>query len=107
MQISSPFDRETLMDLMVNVIPIGIMLFFGIVYIYMIQVQHAWGFVSLIMFVLIIIPIVSLGLLTYISGKFISDNNSSDQTTFPPGKTTGPSARIVAEQRRSRSKEKE
>lgn len=107
MQLSSTFDRETLLDLMVNIIPIGIMLFFGVVYIFIIQYQRAWGFTSLVMFALIIVPIVSLGLLTYISGKHISGGESSTETSFPPGKSTGPSARVVAEQRGSRSEEKE
>lgn len=68
---SSVFDRETLLDLTVNVIPLGIILFFIIVF----AALPGFGYDPLattIQMSLLVIPFIGLAILTYISGKAIA-----------------------------------
>ena len=72
------FDRETMLDLVVNFIPLGIILFF----ITMFVVVSPWGFggmASGVMLGLLIVPFVALAVLTYISAKAIA----GDEKTKP------------------------
>ncbi|WP_049971134.1 DUF6684 family protein [Haladaptatus cibarius] len=64
------FDRETILDTTVNVIPLGIMAFFFVVFL----VFAPWGgssLVGLISFALIVIPFIGLALLTYLTARVI------------------------------------
>lgn len=68
---SSVFDRETLLDLSVNVIPLGIIVFFVVVF----AAAPAFKFdpfVTTIQMALLVIPFIGLAGLTYISGKTIA-----------------------------------
>lgn len=68
---SSVFDRETLLDLSVNIIPLGIMAFFVVLF----AVAPAFEFDPVIVAIqmgLIIIPFIALALLTYYSGRAIA-----------------------------------
>ena len=68
---SSVFDRETLLDLSVNIIPLGIMAFFVVLF----AVIPAFEFDPVIVTIqmgLIIVPIIGLALLTYYSGRAIA-----------------------------------
>jgi hypothetical protein len=68
---SSVFDRETLLDLSVNIIPLGIMAFFVILF----AVAPAFEFDPVtvaIQMALMIIPFTALALLTYYSGRAIA-----------------------------------
>jgi hypothetical protein len=65
------FDRETLLDLTVNVIPLGILLFFIAAF----AVVSPWGFDSVIsglQFAIVGTTAVALTILTYYAGKAIS-----------------------------------
>jgi hypothetical protein len=65
------FDRDTLLDLVVNFIPLGIILFFLGVYL----LRQPWGFdlgISGIMLALLIVPFLALGVLTYVSAVAIA-----------------------------------
>lgn len=65
------FDRETLLDLTVNVIPLGIILFFVLLFL----VVAPWGYTPVdtaIQMALLVAPFAALALLTYYSGKAIS-----------------------------------
>lgn len=65
------FDRETTLDLVVNVIPLAIILFFMILF----AVVQQWPFDPFLFVVtqgLLIVPLVLLGLLTYVAGRVIS-----------------------------------
>ena len=65
------FDRDTLLDLVVNFIPLGIILFFVGVYL----LRQPWGFdlgISGIMLALLIVPFLALGVLTYVSAVAIA-----------------------------------
>ena len=65
------FDRETMLDLVVNFIPLGIILFFIAVFV----VVTPWGFdvrTSGVMLGLMIVPFVALAVLTYLSAKAIA-----------------------------------
>lgn len=67
----STFDRETLLDITVNVIPMGILLFFVVLFI----VVHPWEFDPFYFVVqhgLTLFPFLVLILVTYISAKYIS-----------------------------------
>lgn len=65
------FDRETLLDLTVNVIPLGILVFFIAAF----AVVSPWGFDSVIsglQFAIVGTTAILLTLLTYYAGKAIS-----------------------------------
>lgn len=62
----SVFDKETLLDLTVNIIPLGIMGFFLILFVGF----GAWGgstLIEVISWGLVVVPFVALALLTYIA----------------------------------------
>lgn len=64
------FTRDTLLDLTVNVVPLGIILFFIVLFL----VVTPWGwdpFPVLVSHGLLVIPFVSLALLTYVAGRVI------------------------------------
>lgn len=72
------FDRETLLDLTVNVIPFVIMAFFFIVFI----VYTPFGFDSVISSIqLAIVGVAAIGLLvlTYFSGKAVSEAEKAEE----------------------------
>lgn len=67
----SHIDRETAYDVLVNLIPMGILFFF----IVMFAIVSPWGFdlgISLLSHFLMIFPFLSLGILTYVSARVIS-----------------------------------
>lgn len=67
----SDIDRETLLDLTVNVIPIGILLFFVVLF----AVVNPWEFDPYYFFLmhgLTIFPLLMLLLVTYVSARVIS-----------------------------------
>lgn len=66
------FDRETLLDLVVNAIPLGMILFFVVVFL----VMNPFGSSPVntaIQMALLIVPFIALALLTYVSGKAVSE----------------------------------
>ncbi|WP_335999470.1 DUF6684 family protein [Halorientalis halophila] len=70
--LPSTFDRETILDLTVNMIPLGILLFFIIVF----GVANPWGWnnvISTIQFGIVGLAFILLAILTYYSGKAISE----------------------------------
>ena len=82
------FDRETLLDLTVNFIPMFIILFFIVGF----AVVNPYGFDPLtsgIQFFLMAMPFVSLAVLTYLSAKAIAGDEKS-ATVYPPGQATVP-----------------
>lgn len=65
------FDRETILDLTVNIIPLGIILFFVVVFL----AVQPWGpnlYMETVSMGLLVIPFVALAALTYFSGRIIS-----------------------------------
>ena len=65
------FDRETLLDLTVNIIPLGIILFFVVMFLMI----RPWGpnlYMETVSMGLLVIPFVALAALTYFSGRIIS-----------------------------------
>jgi hypothetical protein len=77
------FDRETLLDLMVNFIPLGIILFFIGTFV----VVTPWGFdpgMSGIMLAIMSIMFVALAVLTYVSAKAIA-GDEKDGTVYAQG----------------------
>jgi hypothetical protein len=82
------FDRDTLLDLTVNFVPLFIMLFFLVGFL----VINPFGFSPLgtgLQFFLIAVPFVLLALLTYLSGKAIAGDEKT-ATVYPPGQATVP-----------------
>lgn len=75
------FDRETLLDLTVNVIPLGIMLFFVVAFI----VVDPFGgdfYGRVLQMGLIVFPFVALAILTYVSGKAIAGDEKRSEVFF-------------------------
>ncbi|MWG36448.1 DUF6684 family protein [Halomarina oriensis] len=69
------FDRETMLDLSVNVIPLFIILFFVVVF----AVISPFGYAlvpTTIQMALLIVPFVGLAILTYYSGKAIAQSEA-------------------------------
>ncbi len=72
------FDKDTLLDLMVNFIPLGIILFFIAAF----TLYAPWGFDVrgfVPMIVIMVVMLIALAVLTYISGKAIA----GDEKTKP------------------------
>ena len=70
---SRTFDRDTLLDLTVNLIPLGIMLFFVVVFLFV----NPFGedrTATLIQMTILVLTFLALTVLTYVSGKVISDS---------------------------------
>jgi flagellar biosynthesis/type III secretory pathway M-ring protein FliF/YscJ len=65
------FDRETILDLTVNVIPLGIILFFAVVFL-LVRPWEQNLFISLISMGLLVVPFIGLALLTFVSGRAIA-----------------------------------
>lgn len=76
---SSVFDRETVLDLAVNIIPLGIIVFFVGVF----ALVPAFEFdpvITTIQMSLLVIPFIGLALLTYFSGKAIAKDEQKLET---------------------------
>lgn len=74
------FDRETLLDLTVNVIPLGIILFFAVLYL----IVRPWGqnlFLTAVSMGLLVVPFLMLTLVTYFSGQAIAGAEQADAET--------------------------
>ncbi|ESS07480.1 MAG: hypothetical protein A07HB70_00019 [uncultured archaeon A07HB70] len=87
------FDRETLLDLVVNAVPLFIMAFFVAAFV----LFAPFGFdplASLLQFGLIVAPFVALLVLTYFSARAITDAERGGPV-FLPGQTTPAEARPV------------
>ncbi|WP_267643052.1 DUF6684 family protein [Haloarchaeobius amylolyticus] len=66
------FDKDTLLDLTVNIIPLGIMLFFLVLFVPMVYGPFSWDSTySILMLALIVAPFVLLAILTYFSALAI------------------------------------
>lgn len=77
---SKVFDRETLLDLTVNIIPLGILLFFIAAF----AVVSPWGvdpLVSSLQFAIVGVTAVLLTILTYYAGKAISTAENEMEAT--------------------------
>ena len=76
------FDRETLLDLTVNVIPLGIILFFIVAF----AVVNPFGWDLLysgLQFGILAFHFVALAVLTYAAGRVISRSETPDATEPP------------------------
>jgi len=89
------FDKETILDLMVNFIPLGIILFFFGVY----SIYAPWGFDLLPsgqMYGIMGIMLVALLILTYISAKAIAGDEKR-AAVYPQGQAGLDGAKTVDE----------
>lgn len=77
------FDRETVLDLTVNIIPLGIILFFVVVFL-LIRPWEQNLFVQAISMGLLAVPFVALAFLTFVSGRAISraEKSETEATTL-------------------------
>lgn len=73
---SRTFDRETILDLTVNMIPLGIMLFFIGVFVFL-SPFGSDPVSTAIQLTIVGTMVVALTLLTYLSGKAISEAESA------------------------------
>ena len=78
------FDRETLLDLTVNVIPLGILLFFVGAYAFIGSFPDD-PVIVLIQMSIIVLTGVALSVLTYFSGKAISGAENEMDDYIPAG----------------------
>lgn len=78
------FDRDTLLDLTVNVIPLGIILFFVVVYA-VISPFPADSLVFVVQMAIMVLTGIGLALLTYVSGKAISTSEKRMSEYVPAG----------------------
>ena len=75
-----PFDRETLLDLVVNAIPLGIMLFFIGVFV-LVNPFGSDPVATAIQLTIVGVTFVALFVLTYVSGKAISESEKRLEET--------------------------
>lgn len=76
------FDRETVLDLTVNMIPLGIILFFTGLFVFANPFAGLDRLGFLIMLGLHVMPFVGLALLTYVSGKAIGGDEERSAVFF-------------------------
>ncbi|MFC6988224.1 DUF6684 family protein [Haloplanus sp. GCM10025708] len=89
------FDRETILDLTVNFIPLAIILFFVVGY----AVVNPFGWDPLasgLQFALLVVPFALLAVLTYLSGKAISQAED-ERPVYLPGQATVSGAEPIEE----------
>jgi hypothetical protein len=80
------FDRDTLLDLTVNFVPLFILLFFLVGYV----AYNPFGIDSVgrvLQVALLLTPFVLLGILTYLSGKAIATAEKTEPMYLPGGAT--------------------
>jgi hypothetical protein len=70
---SSVFDRETLLDLSVNIIPLGIITFFAILFVVAPSFEFD-PFIVALQMGLLIVPFLALALVTYYSGRAVAED---------------------------------
>lgn len=76
-------DRETAFDILVNVVPLGILLFFIVLY----TLIQPWGFdpfYFVVMHFLTVFPFIMLTLLTYVSAKMIGRDEDETPDEMRP-----------------------
>lgn len=85
---STVFDRETLLDLLVNVIPLGILAFFIVLFL----VDNPFGgnpIYTFLQFGIVVATLLSLLVLTYYSGRAVAEDEQRREGTteeeLPPG----------------------
>jgi hypothetical protein len=78
------FDRETLLDILVNAVPVGILLFFTLLFL-------SYGsypdntLVTVVQISLILIPVVVVAVITYYAAKAVSKAEQAGGDEIPPG----------------------
>ena len=90
---SKTFDKETMLDLTVNMVPLVIILFFVVGF----TVFNPFGFESLtsgLQYGIMVASFVLLAVLTYLSGKAIAGSEKTD-TVYLPGQATVPGAEPI------------
>ena len=69
------FDRETLLDLTVNVIPLGMLLFF--IVLFAVTTAGTNGIARAISQALLVVPFIVLAGTTYLTGRIIAESQTS------------------------------
>jgi hypothetical protein len=78
------FDRDTLLDILVNVVPIGILLFFTLLFLsYGSYPDNA--LVTVVQISLILIPVVVVAVITYYAAKAVTRAEQAGGDEIPPG----------------------
>lgn len=70
------FDRETLLDLTVNIVPLGIIVFFILVFL-LVSPWELDPFVTAISMGLLVVPFAVLALVTFVSGRAVARDEKS------------------------------
>ena len=76
------FDKDTLLDLTVNVIPLGIILFFVVVFLVVDPFSGLGAYGQVLSMGLLVVPFVALAILTYVSGKAIAGDEKRAEVFF-------------------------
>ncbi|MFC6787096.1 DUF6684 family protein [Halobaculum halobium] len=76
------FDRDTLLDLTVNVIPLGIILFFVAAFVLIDPFGGLDFYGRVLQMGLLAFPFVALAILTYVSGKAIAGDEKRSEVFF-------------------------
>lgn len=80
-------DRETLLDLVVNVVPLGIILLFAVVGLVVAPLGYADLLTELVELGLLAVPFVVLAVVSYIAGRavMLDEERVAAETSEPPG----------------------
>ena len=76
------FDRDTMLDLTVNVIPLGIILFFVVAFVLVDPFGGLDFYGRVLQMGLLVFPFVALAILTYVSGKAIAGDEKRSAVFF-------------------------
>ncbi len=81
--MASVFDRETLLDLVVNFIPLAIILFFVAAFLLFDPFPNLDTLGRVLQFGLLVVPFIALAVLTYLSGRAIAGAEQSGPAYLP------------------------
>ncbi|KAB1189021.1 MULTISPECIES: DUF6684 family protein [Haloferax] len=93
---SKTFDKDTILDLTVNMVPLVIILFFVVGF----ALVNPFGFDSLttgLQYGIMVGSFILLAALTYLSGKAIAGSEHTS-TVYPPGQATVPGVKPLHEE---------
>lgn len=80
----SLFNRRTLLDILVNAVPIGILLFFTVLFL-VYGSYPSNPLVTVVQVALILIPVIVVILITYYAAKAVTRDEHAGGAEIPPG----------------------
>lgn len=92
----SVFDRETLLDLTVNLIPLGIILFFVVLF-FVFDPFGNDAVAVVLSQLLLVVPFLVLAVITYVAGRIIAETEHTGQSQTAAAITTATTGEVATD----------